>query len=149
MISRRNFIQLGAIGLVGASSIATAGKAFAANQLFPLPAGVSADPISRLTSKDFEPLVNTIFRIQNSDLLPGTADLRLIQVKKLAHPVNTARGFRGESYSLLFEKSRRQQRFGQGEYNFSHAKLANFSVFVIPVTPDPNHYEVVVNQISR
>ncbi len=72
---------------------------------FIIPSDILGDPILTFSSEHFESFINTSFQIQNPQIRRIT-ELRLIQVKKWQSKFNSAKGLRGESYSLLFEAER-------------------------------------------
>lgn len=152
MITRRNFIQIGTLAAVGGYSLGLTGKIFGQmsglDDSFILPSDILGDPVLTFSSEHFESFINTIFQIQNPQTRSRSVDLRLIQVKKWQSKFNRAKGLRGESYSLLFE-AERSAPIEQSIYEFSHGGLGKFSLFVAPVSPEPNRYEAVINHLSR
>ena len=132
------------MAIFGAAALAGHDKVFA--NILPFDSLALTGP-SQLTSDRFMPFVNTMFQIREPNS-GNNAMLRLIQVKKIKHTVNSEKGFKGESFSLLFHKGR-QKPIQEGIHVFSHDSLEEFSFFISPVTPDPNHYEVIVDQLAR
>lgn len=98
-----------------------------------------------LTSKHFEPLVNTCFEVVTGQM---GFQLTLKEVAELASKANQFRGYYGESFSLMFEGPRNASLVA-GTYEFKHERLGEFSLFVSPVGKSGTDYEVIVNRIRR
>lgn len=116
------------------------------DDLFLIPPESTNDPLTYLTSKHFEPFVNTFVRVWTDD--KRAVQLELIEVKELQHSSNDKRGLSGESYSLLFQ-SAGKIKLPQETYRIEHDALGALSLFLVPVGLEGNRYEAVINRISR
>lgn len=114
--------------------------------LFPIPPESLNDPLTYLTSRHFEPFVNTVVRVKKSE--SRTIELELIEVKQLNHEVNDKRGFYGESFSLLFQNAGKT-KLPQGTYEIEHDALGRFSLFLVPTGLRGIRYEAIINHVSR
>lgn len=150
MTTRRNFLRFGALAAVGSMFSGLGSKAF--GQVFEsgdvnlLPGQTIGDPLLTLRFEHFQPFVNTVFEIRNSRLRKGTT-LWLKQVKEHFSKFNQSEGHNIESFSLSFEPVDGTQ-IPAGIYEFDHAGLGKFSLFVAPVSPDPNCYEAVITRLN-
>lgn len=146
-ITRRNFIQnLGAV-TAAVVTLNSTGSIFASssnpNELF-LPSASLSDPLNYLKKAHFEPFINTSVRVQT---VKKQIQLRLVEVKDLNSKTNLSRGFKGESFSLLFEDSR-QSKLPQETYKIQHARLGEFALFLVPTGLKGNRYEAIINRIN-
>jgi hypothetical protein len=145
MISRRNFIKFGALSTIGGFALGIPGKLFGKT---PGAGGLNllSNSASIYTSKSFAPFVNTNFQIRHEDI-EGYKNLRLLEVKDLNNQANNLKGFTGESFSLLFKSTNTGQIEGK-VYAVSHDSLGEFSLFIAPVTIEPDHYEAVIFRLN-
>lgn len=149
-ITRRNFIQtLGtaalAIGFLNPVENVF-GQTRTKDDLFLIPPESMNDPLAYLTSKHFEPFVNTFVRVQKNE--KRIVELELIEVKELNNKDNEKRGFTGESFSLLFQSSGKI-KLPQNTYKVEHAALGEFSLFLVPVGLKGNRYQAIINRIGN
>jgi hypothetical protein len=148
-ITRRRFIRNLGIGAIAAVSLTSTGIIFAqtsraADELFPLPPESLSDPLNNLTKAHFEPFVNTFVQVRTGE---KQIQLRLIEVAELKREANESRAIRGESFSLLFEDSRKR-RLSQEVYIIEHFALGEFSLLLVPTGIKGNRYEAIINRIA-
>lgn len=120
------------------------GQSLKTEQFFPIPPESSNDALSYLKREHFEPFINTTFQFQPVE--GRTFELRLIAAENLSREVNQKQGLSGESFSLLFEGSKKS-KIPQGAYQVNHA-LGNFLLFITPVGLIGNRYEAIINRIN-
>ena len=147
-ISRRKFFLNTGIAAVTAAVVFPAqnilGQSLKNDQFFPIPPESSNDALTYLKREHFEPFVNSNFQFQPDE---GRAfNLQLIAVENSTREVNQKQGFSGESFSLLFEGSKKS-KIPQGNYEVIHS-LGNFSLFIAPVGLRGNRYEAIINRIN-
>ena len=134
---------------VGGVSLLMAGKAFGqtfkSDDLFALPSESLSDPVLSFTSAHFTPFINTRFEAR---LAGGrrTERLILLNVKEVERKANQAKGVQGDSFSLMFA-SERATKIEQARFEFSHPALGAFQLTLMPVSAEPNRYEVVINHL--
>ena len=150
-LTRRNFIKASGAAAVSAplllgSVTSILGQVKGANDLFPIPFESTSDPVNFLTAKYFEPFLNGYMQVQARKARPVW--IQLVDVKQLSRPINEERGFKGESFSLLF-RGPDERALLSGVYTFQHAALGKFSLFLSPVGQAGDSYEAVVNRIGR
>ena len=147
-ITRRRFIQNLGTAAIAAASLTSTGSIFAqiskTDELFALPPESFADPLNFLTRAHFEPFVNTFVKVRAGE---KQIQLRLVEVTDLKRQINEEHSFRGESFSLLFEGSRKA-RLPQEVYQLEHFALGEFSLLLVPVGIKGNRYEAVINRIA-
>ena len=148
--TRRSFIGKLGVSALAAVSIGSIGNVFGQtsqiNDLFLPPPESMSDPVNYLTSRHFEPFVNTSFKIQTGER--NSSRLILKEVKNLARKDMEKLGYSGESFSLLFKGSKRI-KLAPDSYQFEHDALGKFSFLLIPVGISGASYEVIVNRIGR
>jgi hypothetical protein len=153
-ITRRRFVRnLSATALAAASLSSTAASVFgqiaettaATGGLFPVPPESASDPLNLLTRANFEPFVNTFVEVYDGE--KRVARLQLIEVTELKRANNEKRAFRGESFSLLFQDTRRA-RLAQETYRVQHFALGEFSLLLAPTGLKGNRYEAIINRVS-
>lgn len=149
-ITRRNFVQISGIAAVSATLLGSVDKVFGqfekGSELFPVPAESLSDPLNYLVKAHFEPFAGTAFR---GGLDGGPiVDLRLKAVTELTRGINVKRGYRGESFSLLFEGTSKR-RLAEGPYVFEHGNLGRFTLNLAPVGKAGRNYEAVINRVGR
>lgn len=149
MITRRDFIQTLGFAAIAGASLNLGGSAFGqtlkTGDLYLLPTESLSDPLLYLTGEHFTPFIDTEFQIR----LEGSRraeTLRLIGIKEFRSKANDAKGVQGSSFSLLFENTREAQ-LAQNVFEFSHAALGTFTLFLSPVNKEPNRYEAVINHL--
>jgi hypothetical protein len=147
-ITRRGFIQNLGIGAIAAASLTSAGSIFAqiskTDGLFAAPPESFSDPLNYLTKAHFEPFVDTFVQVRTGE---KQIRLRLIEVTDLKREANESRAFSGESFSLLFEDSRKA-RLPQDVYPIQHFALGEFSLLLVPTGIKGNRYEAIINRIA-
>jgi hypothetical protein len=133
---------------VAAASLSLTGNVFGQTSnpdgLFSLPPESLADPLNALTKAHFEPFVNTFVELQTGDRL---IRLQLIEVADLKREANEKRFYSGESFSLLFQDSRKS-RLRQDVYQIRHFALGEFSLLLVPTGIKGNRYEAIINRIG-
>lgn len=148
--TRRRFIGTLGASAVAAASIGSAGKIFgqsaAADDLFFPSAASEADPLSYLTSKHFEPFINTAFKVGSGKM--SDPQLVLKEVNQFKRKLNIEQGYSGESFSLIFEGSR-TKKITPGNLDLRHPELGNLSFLVVPVGQTDTCFEVIVNRVNR
>ena len=144
MATRRDFVKMGSLAAVaglGASSVLGATP----DGLFGIPSDGRAVSASFYTGKNFKPFLNTVFKVVHKGA-KTTVRLNLVQIKEKTHTSQRAIGTRTISTSLLFE-GQKGRKLPQDVYELRHEKLGKFSVLLVPITTEGNHYEVVFNRI--
>ena len=121
------------------------GQTVKTENVFPIPSESSGDALNYLRREHFEALVNTDFDFQPDEGRPF--NLKLLQVENLSRTANEKQGFRGDSFSLLFEGSQKA-KIPQGVFQVNHDLLGKFSLFIVPVGLRGNRYEAIVNRIN-
>lgn len=149
-ITRRNFVQISGVAAISATLLGSVDKVFAqiekGSDLFQVPAESLSDPLNYLVKEHFEPFVGTAMRAG----IEGEAkvDLRLKAVTELTRRINVKRGYRGESFSLLFEGVSKR-RLAAGSYVFDHGNLGTFALLLTPVGKAGKSYEAIINRVDR
>lgn len=147
--TRRKFIRNLGIGVFAAVSLCSTGSVFAQlsdrdDLLFAVPPESFSDPLNYLTKAHFEPFVNTFMQVQTG---AKQIRLQLVEVRDLKREANESRSIRGESFSLLFEDSRKN-RLPQEVYRIEHFALGEFSLLLVPTGTRGNRYEAIINRIA-
>jgi hypothetical protein len=147
-ITRRRFIQNLGTAAIAAAALTSAGGIFAqiskTDGLFVPPPESFSDPLNYLTKAHFEPFVDTFVQVRKGE---KQIQLRLIEVTELKREANERRSFSGESFSLLFEDSRKA-RLTQEVYSIQHFALGEFSLLLVPTGIRGNRYEAIINRIA-
>lgn len=147
-IPRRRFIRNLGVAAIAAASLTSTSSIFAQiskNEEFFVPPPESlSDPLNYLTKAHFEPFVDTFVQVREGE---KQIQLRLIQVAELKREANERRSFSGESFSLLFEDSRKA-RLTQEVYSIQHFALGEFSLLLVPTGIKGNRYEAIINRIA-
>jgi hypothetical protein len=144
-MSRRNFLQVGAVAAVVAGTPLSM-SAFASsdkNQKW-----VSSKGIPLMSKATFDVLVNTSFEILPERKqkvrveLVGVQDTRRSEQKLKSRASN-------ECFSLAF-RSASHPRLRQQTYRLRHDKLGDFDLFIGPVKSEKYGmiYEAIINQIT-
>lgn len=156
-ITRRRFVRnLGAAAFAAVSLNSTAGGVFGqtsetaattttADGLFPVPPESAADPLNSLTRAHFVPFVNTFVEVYDGE--NRIARLRIIEATELKRAGNEKRSFSGESFSLLFQDTRRG-RLAQETYRIQHFALGEFSLLLVPTGLNGNCCEAIINRVG-
>jgi hypothetical protein len=148
-ISRRGFIESASAAALAVGLILPTRNAFGQTQntmqSFPLPPESTENALNYLRRDHFAAFVNSIFVFQSEN--GATYKLKLIEAADLSRKRNNEQGFIGESFSLLFEGSRKFP-LAQGSYLTDHDRLGKFELFIVPVGLRVNRYEAVINRIN-
>jgi hypothetical protein len=122
------------------------GQALSDDDLYRIPVESANDPLNYLIKAHFEPFIGTAFKAA----IDGTraVSFRLKAVDDVALAANAKRGYRGESFSLLFENLS-DRRPAPGMYAFDHDTLGKFALMLVPVGKAGRNYEAVINRIGR
>ena len=149
MNSRRNFMKLGALALVGGFALTAAASILGQekNRLFPIPPAATQDAAYYFDQKNFEPLVDSDFQIGDSNNL-RSATVRLVEVVDNKRDENAQLGMIGASFTLIFE-SRSRKPLPEQIYSISHPALGEFSLFVSTVGRSGKRYQAVINRINQ
>jgi len=147
-ISRRKFFLNTGVAALTAAVVFPAqntfGQSLKTGQFFPIPPESTNDALTFLRREHFEAFVNTAFQFQPAE---GRAfNLQLIAAENSSRSANEKQGLSGESFSLLFEGSKKS-KIPQGNYQVSHA-LGQFTLFITPVGLRGNRYEAIINRIN-
>ncbi len=120
------------------------GQSLKTGQFFPIPPESTNDALTFLKREHFEPFLNTVFQFQPAE--GRSFNLQLIAAENSSRSANEKQGLSGESFSLLFEASRKS-KISQGNYQVNHA-LGNFSLFISAVGLRGNRFEAIINRIN-
>ena len=152
--TRRNFLQTtaAAVTFVLASGGLRAFGQQPPDDLFAVPGEAYSDPLFSLTMRQAEALLGTPFTttVVDERTLAGARTVRLIltEVNPLERKGNSARGYYGESFSLIFVTQQRVL-LGQGAYRLSGGGLTLDDVLLVPTGIAHDKYEVIVNHVTR
>lgn len=147
-ITRRSFIQtcgMAAIGVGLASGVVGQTRSVSSpGELFPIPPESMSDPLTYLTSGQFEPFVGSVFT--------GVGAGRGVSFRLRAVNDRSAESGRkgvvtGPDYSLMFETNGRRS-LQSGSYVFDHPSLGKFTLLVSPVNLGNAQYEAVINRVN-
>ena len=148
-ISRRKFFLNTGVAALTAVVVYPAqnifGQSLKTERFFPVPPETTNDALNYLRREHFEPFVNTFFQFQPAE--GRSFDLQLLAVENSTRGANEKQGFAGESFSLLFEGSKRS-KVPQEIYQINHDSLGTFSLFIAPVGLRGNRYEAIINRIN-
>ena len=146
-ISRRNFLQVGAVAAVSAGTplCVTAFASSNRNKEW-----VSSKGIPLLSKATFAPLLNTSFQI-----LPERKEkvrVKLVEVQDLLPAAHRQLADRTgkECFSLIFRPSS-YPRLKQKTYRLQHDKLGDFDLFIVPVKTEKHGmiYEAIINHVTN
>ena len=144
-VTRRNFVK--SIGTVAAISIGAGGSLEALGAVASSSLGSHAGGgIFTLNAKQFRGLVGRTFVVNSAN--GEKTDLVLTDVNAIERKLNTKRGYSGECYSVVF-KRKGGEPITQDVYEIRAAGVAPFSALLVPTGRRQNHYEMIVNRISR
>jgi len=144
-ISRRNFLQVGAVAAVAAGTPVSM-RAFASSDKNQK--GVSSRGIPLMSKATFTPLLNTPFQI-----LPDRKQkvrVELVEVADLTPAKQKRANSAGEEcFSLAFRTSS-YPRLKQETYRLRHASLGEFDLFIGPVKNEKYGmiYEAIINHVT-
>lgn len=146
--SRRDFLHNTCVAALTAALVSPAafGQSKSSKPLAGPLAANAKDPLARLTRMDFVPYIGEV--MQTSDPSGHTAEFQLIEANDLSLDKNLSRGYVGESYSLIFERTAKLKSDGD-LYQFDHYALGRFSLLLVAVGRSGKRYEAVVNRIAR
>jgi hypothetical protein len=152
-LSRRRFLQTGAVTVVAVTVISQPLQSFAQTVVgaradapyFPVPDAARLDSAVYLQKVAFPPYVGTQFRVQGG----GKGGLlTLTQVDDLRGNGKTAAG--GNGFSLLFAGSLKKP-LAQDTYTFTHDALGEFSLLLVRLNTrkrDRAYYEAIINRVT-
>jgi hypothetical protein len=152
-LSRRRFLQTGAVAVVAATVISNPLQSFAQTVVdgragapyFPVPDAVRLDSAVYLQKVAFTPYVGTQFRVQGG----GKGGLlTLTQVDDLRGNGKTAAA--GNGFSLVFAGSLKKP-LAQNTYTFTHDALGEFSLLLVRLNTrkqDRAYYEAIINRVN-
>jgi hypothetical protein len=148
-ISRRKFTQQAGLAIVAAGVAGSAGTAFSqslrSGDLFPLSAESFADPVMNFRSEIFFPYVGTIFNLYQDGARQNSLRLTEVFVGDQKDPGRTKAD--GACFSLLF-RSISRTNLPENIYDFDHASLGKFSLFIAPVERAKKIFEAVIDHSS-
>jgi hypothetical protein len=152
-LSRRRFLQTGAVAAIAATVISNPLQSFAQTgaggragaPYFPVPDAARLESAVYLQKVAFTPYVGTQFRVQGG----GKGGLlTLTQVDDLRSNDKTVGA--GNGFSLLFAGSLKQP-LAQDTYTFTHAALGKFSLLLVRLNTrkqDRAYYEAIINRVN-
>ncbi|HEX8249288.1 MAG TPA: hypothetical protein VF599_14015 [Pyrinomonadaceae bacterium] len=147
--TRRRFIRNFGAAAIAAASFSSTGSIFAqiskTEELFIVPPASASDALNGLTREHFLSFVNTFVEVRTGD--DRRIQLQLIEVADLKRQANEKRFPGGESFSLLFQDSRKS-RLPQDVYPMQHFALGEFSLLLVPTGIKGNRYEAIINRID-
>ena len=154
MESRRNFLKIGSLALLGGLMLSGGQNIFSqtakSKGLFSVPPETLGDKVSTFRSSIFEPLVDTIFSIRKTNLTNWGAarisnmSLRLVEVVTQGNIV-TANGKNLEGFTLIFEavgKTKPEDKI----YAVSHPSLGDFEISISTVGRSGKRFQAVFNR---
>jgi len=148
-LTRRNFIWASGTAAVSLSFLGRGGEIFGQTRRSPvsivMPPESTSDPVNFLSSTYFEPFVGSVLSGQTGRA--RAVNFQLAEVQDLARQSNEARGYLGESFSLLLTAPAGSSPKG-GIYTFRHPTIGVFSLFISPVGRSGRNFEAVVNRIN-
>jgi hypothetical protein len=136
-LSRKGLLRLGVAAALGIGAMPAARAATGA------PSGEKRSRIlgpRYLRLSSYEPLEGDTFRISRPRR--GRLAVKLVAVQRLAGD--------GEAFSLLF-RARGNAKIGQGTFQFEHAGLGEFPLFLVPVgrAIRGQNLQVIVNRVPH
>jgi hypothetical protein len=148
-ISRRKFLLNSGAAAFSAAIILPGQNIFGQTaineQAYAIPPESTNDALNYLRREHFESVVNTFFQFQTEE--GRNLKLQLLAIENLRREENDQQGFGGESFSLLFEGTKKS-KIAQGNYQVSHDTLGQFMLFIVPVGLRGNRYEAIINRIN-
>jgi len=148
-VSRRKFLLFSGAAVLSAAIVLPGqnifGQSLISDKLFSLPPESTNDALNYLRREHFESVVNTFFQFQTDE---GRAfRLQLLSVENLRREENERQGYSGESFSLIFESSKKS-KIAQQNFQVNHDTLGQFMLFIVPVGLKGNRYEAIINRID-
>ena len=153
-ISRRKFLQVGAVAAVSASAplsitaLAATAKSSKAGLTKAVAKAASSTSVTRMSKAQFESYLKTTFFIRTT----GAHELpvRLVELEdRVPEAMQEAAAIRGkECFSLAFAGPTKSLR--QDTYRMRHASLGEFDLF-LGIVKDKKHglvYEAVINHLD-
>jgi hypothetical protein len=142
--TRRDFIMGSGAALL-ASSIAmpALGQTRRSSGLTKLPPAYAADGLTSLAYDNFVPYIGEVMQVQASD--GRSIPLRLIAAENLRERPDWHAMYKGDSYSLTFETTRKGE-IRQDVFKFEHYALGSFSLLLAPVGLTGRRFEAIINR---
>lgn len=147
MNSRRDFLKLGGMAVVGGLVLGEGSTVFSqrlTKKYFPLPIETYADAPSLMNYEMFEPLIKTVFEVQRGKA--GRARLRLVEATRSEYSSNRLTRIGGEGFSLIFE-AENDVRLDDKIYKMTHPQLGSISIFVSQVGQSGKRFQAVFNRV--
>lgn len=143
-ISRRGFLESGALVAAASATVGLAGIATASTDTS---AGTSKlDVIARLSFQDAKYLVGSHFVVRSAS---GDTTLTCVEVSAVG-PESSDSPQRNQAFVMKFQ-TQNPGRLKEGTYNFEHSFLGRFRLFVTPTNDGSNakSYTAVINHQTR
>jgi hypothetical protein len=148
-LTRRNFVQIlgaaAAITTVDGCLNSALGQNSALANLSAIPAAGKSHTLLSMNADQARAFIGRAFVVKASDGV--STEIILSEVNKINRRANSARGYSGECFSLIF-KSRRNPPFAQGIYEMQSAGVDQFSALLVPTGRRGREYELVVNRLK-
>ena len=148
--SRRNFLKTA--GIAGAAIAASGslttifGQRRKSGDLYAIPGESYNDPLFFKSKADFEGMIGSRFTVSGTGGRP--IELTLSAIVDHERKSNAARGFYGESYSLIFDLPRGIRNFQQDVYELRSAQFGASNVLLVPVGLEKRQIELVINHVQ-
>jgi hypothetical protein len=142
-ISRRTFVKVTGIALAGSALLAAGGISLRTLWAPQVSEGsLNRSLLAQQLGQTFQ------VQLDSSDVVA----MQLTQVRDLGIGQNTNKNTNLDmehSFSVLFRGSGRRP-LGQGTYQFRHARLGSFPLFIVPMAPadGDRYYEAVFNRLA-
>ena len=140
-VNRRNFVK--SIGTVAAITIGAGGSMEA---LGAVTSSHSKGGIFSMNANQVRGLIGRTFVVNSAS--GEKTSLVIAEVNGIERKLNTKRGYSGECFSVVFKREGGEP-IAQGIYEMKAAGVAPFSALLVPTGRRQNHYEMIVNRISR
>lgn len=140
-VNRRNFVK--SIGTAAAITIGAGGSVEA---LGAAASSRTAGGIFSMNANQVRGLVGRTFTVNSAS--GQKANLVIAEVNGLERKLNTKRGYSGECYSVIFKRNGGEP-IAQDIYEMKGAGVAPFAALLVPTGRRQNHYEMIVNKVSR
>jgi len=149
-LTRRNFIKVSSAAATSIAVLGGAGQILGQTRHAPsisaqLPPESLSDPVNFLTGSYFAPFVGTVIPAQSGRA--RAVSFLLAEVRDLSIDSNRARGYGGESFSLILSAPDGSSP-QPGIYTFRHPTIGVFSLFVSRVGMSGRNFEAIVNRIN-
>jgi hypothetical protein len=156
-ISRRKFIQVGAVTLLAAGVPIAGATAILGQELRGTPAGVigpgdipyasQQDPVFYFTKETFTPYINSAFQFQDRNGVRASFNLFAVDEYQPVLTKGSVDQTPTRSFSLYFTGGKRLWR--SETYSITHPALGRFSLMVVPiVSVGQQVYEAVINHLN-